>query len=143
MAAQLSPEFLLLAACSVWPPTTRRTAAICQAAARPLDWDRFLKLTIRHGVVGLVHEGLTAAEIAIPSSIAQEIKTLAGQLSLQSLALTAEAVRLQNAFDKSNMPILSVKGPSLAILLTTISRCERAKILISLSPAIFCWQQMR
>lgn len=116
MAAQLSREFLLMAACSVWPPSTRRTAAIRHAAAGPLDWDRFLKLIIRHSVVGLVHEGLTAAAIVVPSSIAQEIKSLAGQLSLQSLLLTAEAVRLKDAFDKADLPMLSMKGPSLAML---------------------------
>ena len=39
MARSLSREFLLAAACSVWPPSDSRAEAILAAAAGVLDWD--------------------------------------------------------------------------------------------------------
>ena len=53
MARSLSPEFRLVAACAMWPPSDRRTEAIRAAAAEPLDWPRFLRVARRHQVIGL------------------------------------------------------------------------------------------
>ena len=61
MAVSFSPEFRLAAACAMWPPSDRRTEAIKAAATRPLDWTRFLRVARRHGVVGLVRDGLATA----------------------------------------------------------------------------------
>ena len=43
------------------PPAVQRTEAIRTAAARPLNWPRFLRVARRHQVIGLVHDGLTHA----------------------------------------------------------------------------------
>jgi hypothetical protein len=137
MAASRSPEFSLLAACCMWPASERRKSAICSAATDSIHWDRFLRLAIRHQVVGLAHEGLTAADIEVPPPVAQEIKKLAGQLSLQSLALSAEAARLQEAFGKAHVPILSVKGPSLAMLAYGNLALRESKDLDVLVPGSF------
>lgn len=116
MAPSLSREFLLAVACSVWPPSDRRTEAIRAAAASPLDWDHFLQVVRRHRIVGLVHDGLTRSSSAVPSDIRREIGGLATTLVRQNLELAAEAVRLQHLFAEKDLPVMFFKGVSLAIL---------------------------
>jgi hypothetical protein len=116
MAVSLSREFLLTAACSVWPPSHSRTEAIRAAAAGPLDWDRFLRVVTRQRVVGLVHDGLTRAQPPVPPGVASEIATRAAASVRQNLALAAEAVRLQNLFTEADIPVVFIKGASLSML---------------------------
>ena len=116
MAVSLSREFLLTAACSVWPPSNSRAEAIRAAAAGPLDWDRFLRIVSRQGVIGLVHDGLTRVRPPVPSGIASEIAMRAEAMAKQNLALAAEAVRLQNLLTQANIPVLFIKGASLSML---------------------------
>jgi hypothetical protein len=116
MALVSSPEFRLAAACSIWPPSDRRSEAIHNAAVGPLDWDRFLRVAKRHCVVGLVHDGLIRARVAVPSQIAQKIDAQARALVQHNLALAAEAVRIQRMFVEADLPVLFLKGTSLAVL---------------------------
>lgn len=116
MAPSLSREFLLAAACSVWPPSDHRTETIRAAAASPLDWDCFLQVVRRHRIVGLVHEGLTHVCTAVPPDISREIGKLATTLVRQNLAFAAEAMRLQHLFAEANLPVVFFKGVSLAML---------------------------
>jgi hypothetical protein len=109
-------EFRLAAACAMWPPSDHRTEAIEAAAAGPLDWPRFLRVAERHRVLGLAHQGLTEARIAIPPEIRGEIDLRAATLVRENLAMAAEALHLQRLFDESHLPVLFVKGSSLAML---------------------------
>jgi hypothetical protein len=116
MAPVLSQEFLLVAACSVWPPSQLRTEAIRGTAAASIDWDRFLRLIHRHRVVGLVHNGLHCAQINVPASIDRIIAEEAVALARENLALAAEAVRLQHLFEEANITAVFVKGITLGRL---------------------------
>jgi hypothetical protein len=116
MVQSLSREFLLAAACSAWPPSNSRTEAIRAAAAGPIEWDRFLRVVARQGVVGLVHDGLTRARPPVPSGIVSEIAARAAAMVRQNLALAAEAVRLQNLLTQANIPVVFIKGASLSML---------------------------
>jgi hypothetical protein len=116
MAPSFSPEFRLAAACAMWPPSDRRTEAIHAAAGGPLDWPRFLRVARRHGVVGLVHDGLTRARLDMPPKIAQEIGAQAATMVYENLAMAREALRLQRLSDDANLSVLFVKGASLAML---------------------------
>ena len=116
MALSLSPESSLAAACAMWPPSDHRTETIRAAAAKPLDWALFLRVVERHGVWGLVHEGLKRAKPDIPPEITQEIDAKAALLVRNSLAMAAEAIRLQRLFDDAGLPLLFLKGASLAML---------------------------
>ena len=91
MAPALSREFLLVAACSIWPPSRRRNDAIREAAAGPIDWDRFLRIVRRHRVVGLVHDGIGRTAIAVPPEIARQVAEDAAALVRENLSLAAEA----------------------------------------------------
>jgi Uncharacterised nucleotidyltransferase len=116
MARSFSPEFQLAAACAMWPPSDRRTDAIRAAAARPLDWPRFIRVAWRHQVMGLVHDGLTRTQPDVPLKIAQEIGDKAATQVGKNLAVAVEAVRLQRLFEDADLPVLFLKGTSLAIL---------------------------
>jgi hypothetical protein len=116
MTPSPSREFLLAAACSIWPPSGRRTAAIRDAAAGPIDWERFLRVVRRHRVVGLVNDGLNRSQITLPPDIAQRIAEQASQLTRQNLELAAEGVKLQRLFSDAGLPVLFIKGVILSQL---------------------------
>jgi hypothetical protein len=115
MALSLSPEFRLVAACAMWPPSDRRTEAIRTAGAGPIDWHRFLRVARRHEVIGLVHLGLTQAQLDVPPGIPREIGIEAATIVHKSLALAREALRLQSLFNEAELPVLFVKGAALAL----------------------------
>jgi hypothetical protein len=110
------PEFRLATACAMWPPSERRTEAIHAAAAGPLNWPRFVRVATRQRVVGLVHDGLTRAGIDVPPEVVREIGGTAATLVRENLAMAAEALRLQRLFDEADLPVIFVKGASLAVL---------------------------
>ena len=116
MLRSFSAEFRLAAACAMWPPCDRRTEAIRAAASESLDWTRFLRVAKRHWVLGLAHQGLTEARPAVPPEIRQEIGARVATLVRENLAMAAEALRLQRLFDEAHLPVLFVKGSSLAML---------------------------
>jgi hypothetical protein len=100
----------------MWPPADRRSDAIRAAAARTIDWPRFLGVVRRHQVVGLVNEGLTRAKVDAPPEIAREISVEAAMLVRENLAQARESLRLQRLFDDADLPVLFLKGASLAVL---------------------------
>jgi hypothetical protein len=116
MAPSWSREFLLTAACTIWPPSERRNETIREAAGGPVDWDRFLHVVARHRVVGLVHDGLTRAVSSVPPAIAREIGAQATALVRQNLGLAVEGVRLQHLFAERDLPVVFIKGLPLAVL---------------------------
>jgi hypothetical protein len=100
----------------MWPPSDHRTEAISAAIAEPFDWARFLRLVKRHRVLGLVDDGLKRARPGVPPEIVEEISAQTAILVRDNLMMAAEAVRLQRLFDEANLPVLFVKGASLAVL---------------------------
>src|SRR5262249_51701997 len=66
--------------------------------------------------LGLAHDGLTRAQLDIPPEIAREIGAQAATLVREHLGMAAEALRLQRLFDEAGLPVLFVKGTSLAML---------------------------
>jgi hypothetical protein len=75
-----------------------------------------LRVAVRHRVVGLLHDGLTRAQLVVPAAIAHEIGSRSAQLLRENLAMAAEALRLQRLFDEADLSVLFVKGASLAML---------------------------
>jgi Uncharacterised nucleotidyltransferase len=110
------PEFRLVAACAMWPPSDRRNQAIYAAASGPLDWSRFVRVATRQRVIGLVHDGLTRARPNVPPEIVCGVGARAATLVRENLTMAAEALRLQSLFDNADLPIIFVKGSSLSML---------------------------
>src|SRR5215472_8832693 len=111
----LSQEFLLVAACSIWPPSDRRNAAISRAAVPTLEWERVVRVATRQRVVGLVHDGLKRVQVRVPEPVAQAISTAARAQLQTNLRFAAEIVRLQRAFESRKIDVTVFKGIPTAI----------------------------
>lgn len=114
--ARLPDELVLVAACCRWPPSPARDQAVVTAAAKITDWDRLLRLAIRHRVEGLVYAALAAVGTHLPSAVSQALSLRAKRIAARSLATAVESVRLQGLFDEARIPILVLKGAGLAQL---------------------------
>lgn len=93
-----------------------------------------MRVVMRHGVVGLVHDGLSRAGVDIPSVVKSDLKLGAATLVHHNLALAAEALRVQASFDRANVPLLFLKGPALAALVygaLGLRDCKDLDILVS------------
>ncbi|MGY4397191.1 hypothetical protein ACVWZA_002382 [Sphingomonas sp. UYAg733] len=113
--ANLSPEMRLVAACCCWPATRTRDAAV-RAAAVDVDWPLFLKLVVRHRVMGLAYAGLSSAGVTLPEKVARWLMTRVAQMAEQNRILAAESAHLQSLLDAAGIPSLLVKGAPLAEL---------------------------
>jgi hypothetical protein len=91
MASSFWPEFRWSGRLCQVAPSDRRTEAIHAAGGGLLDWQRFLRVARRHGVIGLVHDGLTRARPDVSSEIAREIGVQAATLVYDNLAMAGEA----------------------------------------------------
>jgi hypothetical protein len=116
MAATLSPEFRLVAACCRWPPSAERDLAITQAASASVDWELFQRIVRRQRVDGLVSAALRRAEAAVPASLASSLGGASAAIAHENLLHTAGCLRLQSAFEEAGIPILHVKGITLSLL---------------------------
>ncbi len=110
------PEFFLVAACCRWPPCEARSQAIRAATQADCDWPRTLRIVQRHLVWGLAQDGIARAGIQPPAEIAENLRARAAALARRNLALAGETVRLQRRFDEADVPIIFLKGSSVAAL---------------------------
>jgi hypothetical protein len=113
---QLSDEFLLAAACCRWGPSPARCKVVQEAASRPLDWERFLRIVRRQRVEGLVNDGMKRCQIVAPNFITSRIEEDASTIARQNLAFAAESFRLQRRLSAAGLTFLFVKGTTLDIL---------------------------
>lgn len=116
LVTDLPAELALVLACCHWPPSPSRLAAVRAAASRPIDWDAFERVIARHRVVGLVHDGLRRAKAAVPPAVEQRQAQSSVVAGRTALAQARETLRLQDTFDEAGLPVVSVKGSSLALL---------------------------
>lgn len=116
MTADLPTELALVVACCRWPPSSSRLAAVHAAASRRIDWGAFERVVARHRITGLVHDGLRRAKVAVPPAVEHRQAESAVVAGRTALAQARETLRLQDIFDEAGLPILSLKGSSLALL---------------------------
>ena len=109
-------EFALTLACCRWPPSPARDEAIRTAVHGPVDWPRLLQIARRHRVQGLVHHGLAGSATVLPPEISAALKADASAIAQANLGIAAESLRLRRLFDDAHLPLLFLKGISLAML---------------------------
>jgi hypothetical protein len=112
---RLSPEIRLAAACCRWPPSPARDEAV-RAAARAVDWARFLAVARRQRVEGLVSDALRRARVPTPEDVAAALARAAAGIARQNLVFAAESRRIQRLFAEAGLTYLFVKGASLDML---------------------------
>jgi hypothetical protein len=116
MRADLPAELALAVACCRWPPSPARKAAVRAAASGPIDWDRFDRVVTRHRVAALAREALRSAGVGLPPGAEQRLAAAAAASSRTALEMARETVRLQHMFDRAGLPVIFVKGSTLAAL---------------------------
>lgn len=106
--------FALVAACCRRPMDAEAAAALRDVAAAGVDWPAVLGLARRHRVEALVHEASTTAGIDVPPPAAARLAGRSRHIARRNLAMAAEIVRIQRAFDAAGIPLLLLKGVALA-----------------------------
>lgn len=114
--SRLSPELALVATCCRWPPSPARDAAVRAAAAGLIDWSRFERVVARHRVASLACDSLRGAGVQPAADVAERLAARSRSTTFKTLGMTAETVRLQKAFDAAGLPVLVLKGATLAVL---------------------------
>ena len=110
-----SPEFrLLVESCrsSFAGPADGALRGLC----RDVDWPLFVRLARFHRVQGLAWSGLRSAGPQVPRDIANVLAADARAIAAVNLAFALEARDLCSSFEKKGLPILFVKGLTLAAL---------------------------
>jgi hypothetical protein len=108
-------EFLFVAECCRWPPPGDDALA-ARWAGEPLDWARVARIARRHRVQGLVWNRLRSSGMAVPEEPARALRSAAGRIARDNLHAVRECLRLKAAFDAAGVPILFIKGVTLAML---------------------------
>jgi hypothetical protein len=87
-----------------------------RAAAEPVKWEDLGRMTARHRVEGLVHDGLKRAGIVPPAPLAASLAEEAGDIAMRNLGFAAECMRLKALFEEAGADHLFIKGVTLNIL---------------------------
>lgn len=81
-----------------------------------VDWSLFLALVRRHRVEGLTAEGLRSVHPLVPATIVTSLADDSTRIARDGLASAVECGRLNTAFAAAPVPVLFVKGLTLARL---------------------------
>ena len=108
-------EFALVAECCRWPvPASDPLRA--RSTGKALDWPRVARIARRHRVEALVWNRLRAAGMDVPEQAAGALRSAAERTARDNLRAARECARLQRAFHAAGIPILFIKGVTLAML---------------------------
>lgn len=111
----VSSEFALAVECCRWTfaggdplPVERR--------ARLVDWDRFLRVSRRHRVEGLVWHCLSRLAVPLPAQSEHALAADAAAVAQHNLRAARQSALLLEGFSNAGIPLLFVKGLSLGQL---------------------------
>ncbi|WP_422298265.1 nucleotidyltransferase domain-containing protein [Candidatus Binatus sp.] len=113
--SNLPTEAALVLCCATTAATPERSAMASDLAARVRNWDSFIDIAKRHGVLPLVHRYLNLeCPAAVPADAMAKLRTQWQLIILYNRHLAAELVRLTSLLDAAGVPAVSFKGPVLA-----------------------------
>ena len=112
---ECSTEFALAAACCAWPLTDERLQAI-RGRSVSVDWALFAKAANLHRIEGLVWHALDKAGVDLPEPIRISLRNKAAGIARDNLLSAVESRRLAEAFSTAQVPLIFVKGLTLAVL---------------------------
>ena len=106
----LALRFLLI--CLRASEDSKAASEIRALTDQGVDWDFFLELVERHGVVSPVYRSLRGfADNNIPKPVLLHLQGRYRQNVQQVLAKTAELVRIVKRFEQNGISVLPLKGP--------------------------------
>lgn len=109
-------EFTFVATACRWPLSDDQAAELRRLIDGGLDWGRAARVVRRQRVAGLVQNALRFAGIEAPSEFSKPVGDMAQGISRQNLLAAMETARLQRLFDGEGIPVVFLKGLSLARL---------------------------
>lgn len=110
----LGPEARLLLLLGEPRPSQAARRAANALIEGPVDWARFARLSLRHAIAPLMHDHL-GADPRVPAAVRDGLATVASANRTRHFALTAELTMIARAAAGEGIPIVSVKGPLLAL----------------------------
>lgn len=113
MAEPRIPELTFAVACCRWKRSPEQDQWLRNQA---IDWPLFLRIARRHRIEGLAWRALRQAGVDLPSGIATTLRSAAERIGRDNLAAAAECARLNRRFAEAGVPLLFVKGLTLAVL---------------------------
>ena len=108
-------EFSLLVRCCRWNFAAGDERAPIEIPAR-IDWSRFVELARRHRVQGLAWNALAQQADRLTDHAKEALSTDARRIAAINLGIAAECRELRLAFEQSRIPLLFVKGLTVAAL---------------------------
>jgi len=112
----MAPEFRLLLACARVHPSGEDKAAIRKILAEGIDWTRFARKAVDHGLAGRVAHALAGiAPDLVPADIFEALRMSLDQTRRRNLALFDELVSAIEALTKGGVETIPLGGLVLAI----------------------------
>jgi Uncharacterised nucleotidyltransferase len=111
-----TPELDLLVCLARTAPGPGQIAQAEDLMRGPVDWDRFLALTWRHGLMPLVCSNLldSFAEV-VPASHLQKVRDDFQHNAARNVMLTTELCRVLEDFEQQGIAAIPYKGPATAL----------------------------
>ena len=112
----LTPEMHLMLACSQISLKGEDSERIKRLSHGPINWEAFLKLVERHRMYPLVYRSLgKVVRNGVPKHVLIILRNRFEKNARRSLELTAELARLVKLFQQGGIPVVALKGPTLAL----------------------------
>ncbi len=107
-------EFEFLCALTGSELAPQRTERVANWNLSALDWNKFLRLAERHGVLPLAARNLTEHARGLPTEIERLLRSLDSANLRRSLWFAAELARIMPHFESRQLRAVPYKGPVLA-----------------------------
>lgn len=108
------PEFSLLCRCCRW--NFAESDDERPEVRGGIDWSHFIKLARFHRVHGLAWNALAKSPVPLPPDVTEALSAGARSIAAMNLAIARECSELTEAFARSEIPLLFVKGLTVAAL---------------------------
>ncbi len=110
-----SPEKKLLALCARTRNSAEQQQEILRILAGPLDWDYLIAESLENSVTPLLQRQLASLPPdSVPAHVQEKLKTMARSIAMRGMFLTAELLRVLDAFKQQGIHAIPYKGPVLA-----------------------------
>ena len=110
------PEIELLLCCARTQPSSEISQQIQSLVQQSIDWDFLLQTAARHSVLPLLYQNLkTLCPEAVPKPVLSELRNLFHTNAAHNLFLTQELLKIIKLFQDNDIPVISFKGPVLAL----------------------------